>query len=97
VLQFLSATNLYHNLDGRRRRGHWTLIFVTNNILGTGGPITVTNHGRRPSAQARSIESVRGPNLPSLIADGVSCGLDQDLATLDKFGEQADATGELFT
>jgi hypothetical protein len=45
VLQFLSATNLYHNLDGRDDVATGPWIIVTNNILGTGGPITVTNTG----------------------------------------------------
>jgi spore coat protein A len=45
VLQFTSATNLLHTVDRRDdfAAGSWTTL--TNNLVGTGGPMTVTNAG----------------------------------------------------
>jgi spore coat protein A len=45
VLQFTSATNLLHAVDRRDdlAAGSWTSL--TNNLLGTGGPMIVTNTG----------------------------------------------------
>jgi hypothetical protein len=45
VLQFTSATNLLHAVERRDELivGSWTSL--TNNLLGTGGPMVVTNTG----------------------------------------------------